>query len=227
MKRFLTALSLVAVAALPVGAPAQTTPGQPKPEPGKPREIRPIENARDLGLWKGSQIIGQNVDDTNGKRAGKIEDLMIDRNGDVVYAILSFGGFLGIGDKLFAVPWSAMKFNHENGKVKSVVLDVSKERLEKAPAIARERWSGDWNRQWGTEADRYWGDSSITAKVKAKLASDRMKTLTQVNVDTNQGTVRLSGTVDRQDQKQRAADLARQVKGVRKVDNELQVKAGG
>ena len=125
MRRLTTVLGLVAVAAMPFAARAQTTtPAQPKAQPGKPREIRPIENPKTLELWKGSQIIGQNVDDMNGKNAGKIEDLMIDANGEVVYAILSFGGFLGIGDRLYAVPWSAMHFNHENGKIKKGHLVV-------------------------------------------------------------------------------------------------------
>jgi hypothetical protein len=226
MTRITTLLGLAAVAALPFASPA-TGQQQPKPEPGKPREIQPVQRPETLGLWRASQIIGQNVEDANGKNAGKIEDLMVDGNGDVVYGILSFGGLLGVGDKLYAVPWSAMQFNHENGKIKSVVLDVTKERLERAPSFTRDRWPDRPDRAARREADRYWGDSALAAKVKSKLAADRAGTMTQINVDSNQGTVRLSGTVANEAQKRRAAELARQVDGVRAVKNELQVKAGG
>lgn len=233
MKRITTLLGLASVAALPFASPAigqqqpRQEPAQPKTLPGKPREIQPVQRPESLGLWRASEIIGQNVDDANGKNAGKIEDLMVDANGEVVYGILSFGGLLGVGDKLYAVPWGAMQFNRENGKIKAVVLDVSKERLERAPSFTRDRWPDPKDRAARREADRYWGDSALTAKVKSKLASDRAATATRINVDTDRGNVRLSGTVDTEAQKRRAAELARQVEGVRSVKNDLQVKSGG
>jgi osmotically-inducible protein OsmY len=71
-------------------------------------------------------------------------------------------------------------------------------------------------------------DSSITAAVKAKLAAEQgATTLTGVNVDTSGGVVSLSGTVDSEAMKQRAATLAQQVDGVTQVVNNLQVQASG
>jgi osmotically-inducible protein OsmY len=71
-------------------------------------------------------------------------------------------------------------------------------------------------------------DSSITAAVKAKLAAEQgATTLTGINVDTSGGTVSLSGTVDSEAMKQRAATLAQQVDGVTRVVNNLQVQASG
>lgn len=58
------------------------------------------------------------VRDAQGKNIGKIEDLMLDSNGRVSFAVMSFEGFLGIGDRLFAVPWNAMGFEQ---RVASVV----------------------------------------------------------------------------------------------------------
>ena len=73
-----------------------------------------------------------------GEHLGKIEDLMIDlENGRVAYAILSFGGFLGLGNKLFAVPWEALAVRpHEH----AFTLNVSKETLEKAEGFDKDNW---------------------------------------------------------------------------------------
>jgi osmotically-inducible protein OsmY len=71
-------------------------------------------------------------------------------------------------------------------------------------------------------------DASITAAVKAKLAAEQgTSTLTGINVDTSAGTVSLSGTVDSEAMKLRAATLAQQVDGVTRVVNNLQVRASG
>jgi osmotically-inducible protein OsmY len=67
-------------------------------------------------------------------------------------------------------------------------------------------------------------DASITAAVKTKLAAEKVSTLTKIDVDTNHGTVYLSGNVDNSAMKAKAADLARQVKGVKEVVNNLRVQ---
>lgn len=69
-------------------------------------------------------------------------------------------------------------------------------------------------------------DASITAAVKAKLAAERATTLTRIDVDTNQGIVYLNGVVENAAMKQRAAELARQVQGVRNVVNNLKTQTG-
>jgi hyperosmotically inducible protein len=67
-------------------------------------------------------------------------------------------------------------------------------------------------------------DASITAAVKTKLAGEKVSTLTKIDVDTNRGTVYLTGNVDDEAMRVKAASLARQVKGVREVVNNLKVK---
>jgi len=83
-------------------------------------------------------INGDKVINMAGEHLGKIEDLMIDlENGRVAYAVLSFGGFLGLGNKLFAVPWEALSVKpHEH----AFALDVSKEILEKAEGFDKDNW---------------------------------------------------------------------------------------
>ena len=68
-------------------------------------------------------------------------------------------------------------------------------------------------------------DAGITAKVKAKLAGEKISTVTRIDVDTNQGVVALNGTVSSEEMRVRAAQLARDVKGVRDVLNNLRVQA--
>ena len=77
----------------------------------------------------------------------------------------------------------------------------------------------------GESAGQYVDDSTITATVKTKLAADKLGTLTRVGVDTTNQVVSLNGTVDTQQEKQRAEELARQVGGVKAVKNNLQVQA--
>ena len=85
-----------------------------------------------------STIIGDPVHNAMDENLGKIEDLMIDlSSGRIAYAVLSFGGFLGMGNKLFAVPFRAMKVDTERH---AFVLDVPKDRLKDAPGFDKDNW---------------------------------------------------------------------------------------
>ena len=85
-----------------------------------------------------STLIGDRVVNLKGEDLGKIEDFMLDpEQGRVGYAVLSFGGFLGMGDKLFAVPMQALKLAREE---KRFILDVDKERLKNAPGFDKNHW---------------------------------------------------------------------------------------
>jgi len=178
--------------------------------------------AENTGLFRASTVIGSNVKDASGKDAGKVEDLMLDFRGDIVYAVLSFGGFLGIGDKPYAVPWNAVMIDRDK---RTVFVDVKKETLERAPGFPKDKWPDANDREWGTGIRRSWSDASITAAVKSKLASEQASTLLKVNVDTTNGVVALNGTVDSDRTKQRATALTRQVQGVRNVINNLRVES--
>lgn len=85
-----------------------------------------------------SSLMGTNVQNTKGEKLGKVEEIMIDLpGGRVLYAVLSFGGFLGIGDKLFAIPWEALTIDTEE---EVVIFDVEKEVLEDAPGFDKDNW---------------------------------------------------------------------------------------
>ena len=76
----------------------------------------------------------------------------------------------------------------------------------------------------GKSASTNVDDASITASVKTKLAAEKMATLTKVDVDTNKGTVYLTGNVENATIKERATEIARQVAGVREVVNNLKIQ---
>jgi hypothetical protein len=173
------------------------------------------------GLYRASSVVGSSVKDLAGKDAGKIEDLLLDHDGHVGYAVVSFGGFLGIGDKLFAVPWDAVVVDRDK---RTAYIDVKKETLEKSPSFTTDKYPDTNDRQWGPEVRKAWSDASITAAVKTKLAGTSPATLLKVDVDTTNGIVQLNGTVNSDKTRQRATELARQVDGVRRVVNNLKVQ---
>jgi hypothetical protein len=209
----------------PTATPATTPPKAPTPAKPLAKQPEVIQSskrfAEHTGLVRTSDVVGLNVKDATGKDAGKIEDLLIDARADVVYAVVSFGGLLGVGDKLYAVPWNALMVDREH---KTAYLDVSKSSLEGAPSFSKDRWPALSDREWGSSVHSAWSDATITAGVKARLAREKAATLVKVNVDTNQGVVELNGSVDSEQTKQRATEVARRVDGVRKVVNNLKVQ---
>lgn len=102
-----------------------------------------------------SSLSKDGVVNPQGEDLGKIEDIMIDVNtGRVAYVVLSFGGFLGLGEKLFAVPWEAMSVD-TNRKV--FVLNVQREVLKKAPGFDKDHWPLTGDTDWLNEIYTYYG----------------------------------------------------------------------
>jgi sporulation protein YlmC with PRC-barrel domain len=97
---------------------------------------------------RASKITGSKVKNTTGDSLGDIKDLVLDPDsGQVVYAVVSFGGILGMGDKLFAIPWRAL---HWNGDKAFYVLDLDKVTLKNAPGFDKKHWPDDsakWEEQ--------------------------------------------------------------------------------
>ena len=89
-------------------------------------------------MLSSSSICSDHVKNATGEELGKIEDLMIDLySGRIAYAVLSFGGFLDVGNKLFAIPWEALTVDTIK---KEFILKVEKSRLEKAPGFDKDHW---------------------------------------------------------------------------------------
>ena len=100
-------------------------------------------------------LSGDAVVNSAGEKLGKIEDFMLDvEAGRIRYAVLSFGGVLGIGNKLFAVPPEALTVDTGN---KRLILDVDRERLENAPGFDRDNWPNFADATLGREIYGYYG----------------------------------------------------------------------
>jgi len=132
--------------------------------PGEtPRSNGPGPNVMDAATLNGDSVVNAAGDDL-----GKIEAIMLDvQSGRIAYAVLSFGGFLGMGSKLFAIPWSALTLDAEQ---KRFVLDVSRERLENAPGFDKDNWPSMADPAWANEvhsyyrATPYWDDDVETPR---------------------------------------------------------------
>ncbi|MBI1752673.1 MAG: PRC-barrel domain-containing protein [Acidobacteria bacterium] len=104
---------------------------------------------------KASSIIGTKVVDTAGEGLGNIKEIVIDpRTGRVAYVVMAFGGFLHMGEKLFAIPFSSFAFDEANSQYS---LKVPKERLEKAPGFDSDHWPSMSDEQWNRDLHTYYG----------------------------------------------------------------------
>lgn len=111
-------------------------------------------------LMGADTLIGNDVYNHKDEDLGDIKEIMLDvNNGRIAYAVLSFGGFLGIADKLFAVPWSALQLDTVN---KRFLLKADKESLESAPGFAKDDWPDMADPAWQNTIYSYYGTKNYT-----------------------------------------------------------------
>lgn len=106
-------------------------------------------------LMGADTLIGDSVVNGGEENLGDIKEIMLDMNsGQVAYAVLAFGGFLGMGEKLFAVPWQALHLDTANHRF---VLNVEKERLKTAPGFNKDAWPDMSDIAWANEVHTFYG----------------------------------------------------------------------
>jgi hypothetical protein len=126
-------------------------------------------------------IKGDKVVNAAGNDLGKINELMLDlENGRIGYAVLSFGGFLGLGDKLFAIPWRALSLRlHEH----AFTMDIPKDVLERAEGFDKDNWPLTYEELARTYAyygyQPYWqtggaGQLRASTEMSGETESERM-----------------------------------------------------
>jgi len=99
-------------------------------------------------------LIGDSVVNAAGEDLGEIKAIMLDvTSGRIGYAVLSFGGFLGMGNKLFAIPWSALTLDAGE---KRFVLNIAKEQLDNAPGFDKDHWPAMANAAWARQLHEYY-----------------------------------------------------------------------
>ena len=124
-------------------------------------------------------LIGDSVVNSSGEDLGKIEAIMLDvTSGRIAYAVLSFGGFLGMGAKLFAIPWSALALDAGE---KRFILGVSKDRLKNAPGFDKDHWPSMADPTWATEVHAYYNvtpywDDDLDAARDRRSTPDELTT---------------------------------------------------
>ena len=117
-----------------------------------------IVNGPGPAFMSTSTLTGDEVYNLQDEDLGDVKDFMLDmRTGKVAYAVLSFGGFLGMGEKLFAVPWTALTLDTEN---KRFTLNVTKERLESAPGFDKDSWPNMADPTWADGIHTYYGTTN-------------------------------------------------------------------
>jgi sporulation protein YlmC with PRC-barrel domain len=94
---------------------------------------------------RASKMIGTNVRDQQGDRVGSIEDIVLDPQGNVAYAVISAGGFLGMGENLYAVPWSSLQMPQGEDHY---VMNVNKEQMRQAHGFDKDNWPDMSGAQW-------------------------------------------------------------------------------
>lgn len=100
-------------------------------------------------------LTGEKVVNQRGDRLGEITHIMLDvQRGCIAYAVLSFGGLLGLGDKLFAVPWESLALDLDN---RWFVLNIEEERLRDAPGFDKDHWPSMADPQWASTVHAYYG----------------------------------------------------------------------
>jgi sporulation protein YlmC with PRC-barrel domain len=145
-----------------VAAYAWTAAAQVNVEVGKDGVKVDTPNARanaanSKTMHRVSKLTGLTVKNRSNEDLGKIEDLVIDENGAVRYAALSYGGFLGFNGKLFAVPWKALTIKKDAGSDNNYVeLNVSKKYLENATGFPSDKWPDFTDPEMTAKWDRFY-----------------------------------------------------------------------
>ncbi|HEY7943747.1 MAG: PRC-barrel domain-containing protein [Burkholderiales bacterium] len=136
----------------PYGSTAESRSGAPIIPSDRERNSGPGPEVMDAASLQGDKVVN-----AAGEDLGKIEAIMLDvTTGRIAYAVLSFGGFLGMGSKLFAIPWSALTLDARDERF---VLDVSKEKLENAQGFDKDHWPSMADSAWASEIHAYYNVS--------------------------------------------------------------------
>jgi sporulation protein YlmC with PRC-barrel domain len=109
---------------------------------------------------RAKKVIGTNVKDTAGKKIGEIEDVMLDKvSNNIMFAVVGFGGLLGIAEKYHPIPWSSLKYDEDEN---AYVVSYTRAQLEAAPAASINDLTGNDGMLYRDKsydyysAERYW-----------------------------------------------------------------------
>lgn len=111
--------------------------------------------ARIPTLFGAKTFLGDEVYNQSEDRLRTLKEFRLDLNGGrICYAVMSFGGFMGVGEKLFALPWRALTLDAEN---ECFVLDIAEERLMSSPGFAKRHWPDMTDAAWVQDINTFYG----------------------------------------------------------------------
>jgi sporulation protein YlmC with PRC-barrel domain len=114
-----------------------------------------VVTAEKISVARADSIMGMDVENPQGNNFGEVEDLVFDlQDGRIAYAVLAYGGRLGLGENLAAVPWQALKLNAAE---REFTLNMDKEKLRAAPSFAKDKWPQTLDRKWLSEVYAFYG----------------------------------------------------------------------
>lgn len=121
--------------------------------------VQPTSGAKETArLISSEKVSGSKVENPKGDNLGSIEEIMIDKiSGRVGYAVLKYGSFLGMGGKLFALPWDMLKYDTRRD---AYVIAIPEDRLKNAPSFDSNRWPDMSSRNFGKEIHDYYGSAA-------------------------------------------------------------------
>jgi sporulation protein YlmC with PRC-barrel domain len=126
---------------------------------GASRNLSQLDDKTRGATIRASQLIGQDLKNSKGENVGEINDLVIDASGKVRYAAVKYGGVLGVGSKLFAVPFEAFRVGQDPDDPDDpddyvLTLDVTKEQLDGAHSFDDDQWPDFADTKFTQELDR-------------------------------------------------------------------------
>ena len=120
-------------------------------------------------LMGADTLIGDDVYNHDDEQLGDIKEIMLDmRSGRIAYAVLSFGGVLGLGEKLFAVPWEKLTLDTVN---KRFLLNVEKSQLKDAPGFDKNNWPDMASDAWNQQMEAFYGSGTRYGSAAGRMAS--------------------------------------------------------
>ena len=127
---------------------------QPAAERPTVRSASPDKAQKQQQVHRVSRIIGASVRDTKDRKIGEIKDMVLDGGrGEIAYAVVSFGGVMGVGQKYHAIPWQVLKAA-DNGMY--YVLNADRETISQAPGFDKGDWPDMADSRWSADIERYW-----------------------------------------------------------------------
>lgn len=149
----------------------------------EPDKASRLDTVTEGSMVRASKLMGMNIQNSAGENVGKINDIVLDaQRGKVNYVAVTYGGFLGIGNKMFAVPFAAFKIrpNPSDRSQTVLMLDVTQKQMEGAVGFDEDHWPDFSDKKFQTELyDRY----KVKRDAGVKIDADR----DGVNIDVNRG----------------------------------------